>query len=227
MRVIFECELCQGSTGLADPLRRSVQLETQEEPILDGRACNECTLCCKVLSIKELDKPQGQWCTHCAVGRGCKIYDERPAECGNFYCGYLTWPMTDEHWFPARCKMVIVSELDGNRVAIHVDPSRPTAWQQRPYYEEIKQWARFAAPQMRQVVVCIGNRAIVILPDEDVDLGPVANNERIITGETMEGGHLRMRAMKLHVDDPRIAGMKDGVPYGVNRRINKQSSDIA
>jgi hypothetical protein len=189
----------------------------EESPVLSGRACGTCTLCCKVLSIKELGKPQGDWCQYCEIGHGCKIYDERPSECRAFYCGYLAWPMTEEHWFPARCKMVLVSELDGNRVAIHVDPSRPDAWREQPYYDEIKHWARLAAPEMRQVVVCIRNRAIVILPDEDVDLGPIRDDERIISGEVLENGRPRLVAMKLHVADPRIAGMQDAVRYHLGR----------
>jgi hypothetical protein len=109
--------------------------------------------------------------------------------------------------------MVIVSELDGGRIAIHVDPTRPTAWRVEPYYSTIKGWAYCAAPDMVQVVVCIGNRAIVILPEEDVDLGPIAPDERIITGEIRDGGGMRLRAMKLKSNDPMIAGMKDGLVY--------------
>jgi hypothetical protein len=183
-------------------------------PILSGRSCGTCTLCCKVLSIGELGKPQGEWCRHCDIGRSCKVYDDRPSECRTFYCGYLTWPMTDDHWVPARCKMVIVSELDGNRVAIHVDPGRPNAWREQPYYDEIKQWAVFAARDALQVVVCIGKRAIVILPDHDEDLGLVADDERIITLERRGPNGNILEAPKLKADDPRLAGMEPGKIYG-------------
>lgn len=186
-----------------------------DEPLtpLPGRSCGTCTLCCKVLSIAEIGKPQGQWCPHCDVGKGCKIYTARPSECSGFHCGYLVWPPVGEHWFPAKSKLVIVSELDGQRVAIHVDPDRPTAWKQEPYYSEIKEMAEQAAASMTQVVVCIRNHAIVILPDEDVDLGPIGPDERIITGEVIEAGGRRLRAMKMQADDPRIARMKAGQVY--------------
>ena len=182
-------------------------------PFVPNRSCAGCTLCCKVLSITELNKPQGVWCVHAQVGRGCKIYDGRPSECATFYCGYLSWPVAGEHWFPAKSKMVIVSELDGGRIAIHVDPGRPAAWRDRPFYDDLKEWAHFAARDNMQVVVCVGNRATVILPDRDVELGLVSPDERIITRETVDAaGNRRFEAFKLKADDPRIAGMQPGVP---------------
>ena len=182
----------------------------EESPILSGRACGSCTLCCKVLGIIELGSPQGQWCRHCDIGRGCRIYDERPSECRSFHCGYLIWPMTDEHWFPARSKMVIVSELDGKRVAIYVDPARPDAWRERPYHDEIRQWATGAAQQAHQLVVFIGRRAIVIFPDREVDLGPIADDERVITFERRGPAGNVWQAVKLKADDPRIAATESG-----------------
>lgn len=127
--------------------------------------------------------------------------------------------MVEAHWLPATSKMVIVSELEGKRIAIHVDPSRPMAWREEPFYSEIKDWAIKAAHELLQVVICIKNRAIVILPDEDVDLGPIAPDERIISSEVIEGGRTRLRAIKVKADDPLIAGMESG-------RIYRGSSSI-
>lgn len=184
----------------------------EETPIIQGRACGTCTLCCKVMSIEELGKPQGSWCKHCDIGRGCKIYPDRPGECRTFYCGYLTWPMLEDHWFPAKSKLVVVSELDDTRIAIHVDPGRQSAWQQEPYYSEIKHWSALASEQMHQVVVCIGKRAIVVFPDREVDLGVIADDELIITSETRSAAGMKLDAMKLKADDPRIAGIQPGKP---------------
>jgi hypothetical protein len=118
--------------------------------------------------------------------------------------------MFGEHWFPARSKMVCVLEPDGNRLAIYVDSSRPNAWREPPYYGEIKQWATLAARDLKQVIVCIGDRSIAILPDDDVDLGHVADDDRIIISERVEGGRLRLRATKMRADDPRLAGVRVG-----------------
>ena len=181
-----------------------------EDPILTGRACGTCTLCCKLLGIPELDKARNEWCRHCDIGRGCRIYGERPSACREFYCAYLTSPMLGERWFPARSKMVVAAEDDGERIVIHVDPARPNAWREQPYYGDIKKWAALAAPDLRQVVVSVGKRSIVVLPEEDVDLGTVAEDERIVIGEIVENGRFRLRAMKLRADDPRLAGAQMG-----------------
>jgi len=110
--------------------------------------------------------------------------------------------------------MVIVSELDGERIAVHVDPGRPAAWRNRPFYDDLKEWAHFAARDSMQVVVCVGNRVTVILPDRDVELGPVSPDERIITGETVDpAGNRRFEAFKLKATDSRLADMQPGVPF--------------
>jgi hypothetical protein len=185
---------------------------------VEGRSCGTCTLCCKILGITELSKPKDKWCPHCEIGRGCKVYDRRPAECSGFFCGYLQAPLAS-YWRPDTAKMVVVAELDGNRLAVHVDPGRPVAWRDEPFYSDIKQWALSAAADMKQVVVTIGRRVIVILPDRDVDLGLVADDERIVVGERMTEFGPRLDALKLKADDPRIAGAQPGVVYRSSHRI--------
>jgi hypothetical protein len=176
------------------------------------RDCDGCTACCKILSITELGKPMGKWCPNCSIGIRCEIYDSRPAECRDFYCGYLQHPDFDDRWRPDRCKFVIVAELEGTRLAIHMDPGFPSAWRREPFYSKIKEWSAAAAQQMHQVVVCIGKRAIVVLPDRDVDLGLVHDDDRIITWERRTATGKALDAVKMKADDPRIAGMVPGKP---------------
>ncbi len=33
-------------------------------------SCDGCTVCCKVLKIRELDKPANIWCAECKIGGG-------------------------------------------------------------------------------------------------------------------------------------------------------------
>ena len=54
-----------------------------------------------------------------------------------------------------------------------------------------------------KVIVAIGNRAIVILPDRDVDLGPMEDGDRIVTLPEETPFGYRYQALKLSKDDPR------------------------
>lgn len=154
-----------------------------KSPIVQNRNCGDCALCCKIMAIAELDKPKDIWCQHCSTRKSCGIYDTRPMSCRQFYCGYLTHPDFGEEWKPLHSKMVIVPEMGGQRVVIHVDPGRPDSWKREPYYSTLKQWAKAAIPAKGQVVVYVNGRTIVVLPDKDVDLGIVAATDMIVTVE--------------------------------------------
>lgn len=188
-----------------------------EDLLIQDRSCGTCTLCCKVMRIDELNKPKGTWCSHCNPGVGCNIYEERPDECRSFYCGYRFSHELGEHWFPASCKIVSVVESEGTRIAFHVDPSRPGAWREQPFYREIKAFSRSAVSERHQVVVYVGLRAIVVLPDKDVDLGVVADDEQIITSERTTPFGTVLDALKLKSDDPRIQGLQPGTAVRVDQ----------
>ena len=55
---------------------------------LKRRNCGNCNMCCKLpeINFKELKKKSFEWCKHCEIGVGCKIYDTRPKGCRKFYC---------------------------------------------------------------------------------------------------------------------------------------------
>src|SRR5258708_26024947 len=38
--------------------------------IVPGRACGECSLCCKLIRVDAFAKAPGTWCAHCAPGCG-------------------------------------------------------------------------------------------------------------------------------------------------------------
>jgi hypothetical protein len=58
-------------------------------PPIQGRSCGDCIACCVVPKIDtpELRKPEGVVCPNC-TGKGCAIYDRRPAVCHDFNCGW-------------------------------------------------------------------------------------------------------------------------------------------
>lgn len=155
-------------------------------------------MCCKVLGVDGIGKAKHQWCAHCGVGKGCAIYAERPGECREFNCLYVINDALGEHWFPARSKMIVCSNLDVGRLEIHVDGGRANAWRDEPFYSEIKQWSRAAARDNGQILVCLPDRTIVVLPHADVDLGKLEEDDRILCMEVMtpEGPVPEVRKVK-------------------------------
>ncbi|MFO7854597.1 MAG: hypothetical protein R6V44_05165 [Paracoccaceae bacterium] len=176
--------------------------------IVTGRSCEGCAMCCYLLEVEALEKPAARWCAHCAGKRACAIYPDRPQECRDFHCGWLTTEALDERWFPAKARLFLASEHDGMRLTCVVDPARPDAWRKDPYYGLLKGAAKQAARFDGQVCVKVGRRWWVVLPDEDVALGEVGEDEVIVTEiGTGEDGSRRLKAMTLPRGDPRAKGM--------------------
>ncbi|MDA9434877.1 hypothetical protein XH88_24335 [Bradyrhizobium sp. CCBAU 51627] len=144
----------------------------------DQRRCGDCTLCCKVMAIEALAKPASTWCAHCKPGRGCAIYDRRPAECAAFACLWLVNDLVDERWKPNRSKLVLTTSEDG--LEIRCDPGSPNAWRREPYASEIRAWAEEGERNDMTVVVIVGQRVILITPEHEFDLGIVGPDERIV-----------------------------------------------
>jgi len=58
--------------------------------IVPKLSCGECTACCSVFSIKELNKPDHTPCVHLSKDEpGCGIYTTRPKECREFSCMWI------------------------------------------------------------------------------------------------------------------------------------------
>ena len=141
------------------------------------RQCGDCSLCCKVLGIPELEKPKDSWCPNFAPGIGCRIYANRPPSCRNFNCRWLTDPTMGPEWKPSLCKMVVDSRP--SLFVVHVDPAATRPWSAEPYISVLK---RLSAQGLTKGVIVMAierRRTIVILPDRDVDLGLIGPDARI------------------------------------------------
>ena len=161
------------------------------------RDCEGCTLCCKVMSVEVLDKPAGVWCKHCKIGHGCGIHQTRPDACRDFYCGYLTYPTElDESWRPVVSRLIVRLNPAARWIGIHVDPQRPDAWRQEPYYSKLKEWARRAPKSKLVVLVFIGRRTWAIYPDRDVDLGVAEKGDTAIATLVYGPGGPRYEVMR-------------------------------
>ncbi len=49
------------------------------------KACGDCTACCSLMAIPELDKPHFAACKHLCK-QGCSIYESRPDTCRDYTC---------------------------------------------------------------------------------------------------------------------------------------------
>lgn len=98
--------------------------------------CGECTMCCKLLGIPELNKPKDKWCQHCDIGKGCRIYDDpaKPEPCNGFACIWLQHEDTPNplpaNLRPDKCKVMMYEPEDGEdgMVIAMCDPHAPNAW---------------------------------------------------------------------------------------------------
>jgi len=164
-------------------------LVNPESEVVPGRACGTCTLCCKVIAVVDFDKPPGVWCPHCQRNKGCGIYETRPRDCRTFYCHWMVEKGLGPEWKPERSKFALVTSKSG--ITAFVDPGFPGAWRASPYYETLKRWADEGARAVdgpRIVAVRIGARAIVVLPDREVDMGVVGPDDAIRLRPSAGGG---------------------------------------
>jgi len=162
----------------------------------DGKSCGSCGMCCKLLGVAALEKPAGSWCAHYARGRGCTIYQDRPAACAGFECLWLDSEKLDDAWRPDRAKFVLYTERDGARLNVVVDPGNPAAWRREPYYSRLKAMSQRAVEGC-ELLVSVGDRRFVIFPEEDVDLGVIDPEHKIVSGYATRDGEQVPYAMVL------------------------------
>lgn len=93
-------------------------------PTPAANACGPCTLCCKVLAVKEIDKPTNTWCKHASRASGCGIYDTRPTSCRQFNCVWLSNNLAP-HLRPDKIHGVITLTTDGKNIVVFEDPGYP------------------------------------------------------------------------------------------------------
>jgi hypothetical protein len=163
------------------------------EPLVAGRSCGTCTLCCKLYAIPELEKPAGAWCVHIRQGTGCTIYKDRPDSCHKFFCGWRLDPNLGPEWKPEQSRFILTIDVHIGALILTVDPGTPDAWKKEPYYSRLKMWAERAFPENKKIFISVSRKITAVLPDRDVPLGLVT-------------------------DDEEITLFKEGARYGIDRR---------
>jgi hypothetical protein len=188
--------------GVADDLSSdfdgiSVQdMYDSEAPLVPGRSCGSCTLCCVVLPVPELRKPPGIACTHAVAGKGCAIHANRPSSCRQFFCGWRLDPNVDALWKPDICGFVLTVNLYYSALMLLVDPGRPLAWRMQPYYGRLKEWSGRAFPENKRIVALVNGEMTVLLPDRDVPLGSLGADDEIVLSRDAGGYHAERRSRR-------------------------------
>lgn len=139
------------------------------------RHCGDCTLCCRVLSVKALPKPAN---TRCKFQRhtGCSIYKNRPPECKLWSCRWLTGDDTADLHRPDRVGYVIDMLPDVIRandpklgqeqvwdcVQVRVDNRRPDDWRRD---EKLREYMLRRAEEGKLILIRYDDeRARLIVP---------------------------------------------------------------
>lgn len=95
---------------------------------IPGKACGECSFCCKVLEITELDKTAGVWCEHCRKTGGCGVYETRPDVCRDYECLWKGDRGMSAQLRPDRVGAILMEDPDSAEYRAVCDPGKPLAW---------------------------------------------------------------------------------------------------
>ncbi len=153
-----------------------------------GRECGNCTLCCKVYDIHEIRKPEGRWCQHCTPGRGCRIHEDRPDQCREFFCLWLTDADIPLDWKPERTKVVLSVFPENGFVYGQVDPGSPQAWRKEPYFSELKRLSASLLKQNRHLIMFVNRDATLIMPTGAVPMGQMSPLDGFIVRPVFSDG---------------------------------------
>jgi hypothetical protein len=154
--------------------------QVAEPALVSGRSCGTCSMCCKVYSIKELNKPAGRWCVHCVRGSGCGIHVSRPRSCREFFCSWLVDPNLGPEWKPEVSRFVLSADATHRAIMVTVDPGMPAAWKREPYYAVLKQFSDVFFRINQKVLVNLSGHITAILPDRDVPIGMIIPGDEIV-----------------------------------------------
>lgn len=103
------------------------------------RSCGDCQLCCRLVPVKDIEKPAGVRCQHQRHGKGCAVYAKRPTSCVLWSCRWLADEKA-ELPRPDRCHYVVdivpdfvtrVTVAGDEQIMVAqvwIDPKYPDAW---------------------------------------------------------------------------------------------------
>jgi hypothetical protein len=181
-------ELGSDFTGIS-----AEDLYDSESPLVPGRSCGSCTLCCKLMFVPELNKPADVMCSYAAAGKGCTIHERRPGFCHQYFCGWRLDPNIDALWKPEISGFLLSINLYYGALMVMVDPERPLAWKMQPYHGRLREWSARAFKENKRIVAMVAGEATVVLPDRDVPIGRLGQGDEIALSTDGSGYHAELR----------------------------------
>lgn len=153
-------------------------LEAKPDP---GKSCGSCTLCCKLFDVDWLEapKPAGKWCGHCMPGKGCRIWQNLPSRCADYFCVWRIDPALGADWRPDRARFILSHAHREALLAVVIDPAFPDAHRREPYASILRKTAlQHLEGRGSTVVIFRGTARALLMPDEEIPIpDPVALHE--------------------------------------------------
>ncbi len=154
---------------LTHQITKAIALKCEEKATRIGRHCGDCKLCCKLLAVKDIDKPADTWCPDCDLSKGCRKQHDKPRLCKEFYCRWLIDARLSDELKPNKCGVIfsgVVATHNPNEIVsyIWVDKGKPQAWKSPKIQDFIQKTARDLAlkhPTGFQRVECGSKRAVI------------------------------------------------------------------
>ena len=134
--------------------------------------CEECTGCCLVFEVKEVNKAFGEPCKHLGktlVGPGCMIYESRPDACRKYVCLWLDSqrridvPSMPENMRPEVTHVVLGWPWGEDRETLFVYPfpGHDNAWRKPP----VSHYLRQVLAKGGKIVVVVNKHRIALKGD--------------------------------------------------------------
>lgn len=133
-------------------------------PLVPGRECGGCTVCCTELHINApgLKKLAGVRCPNLREDCLCAIYETRPRTCSDFECGWRVMAALGDHWRPDRAGIVLIPKTKDNPPGYRADSGvqimllRPGALGNAELPGLVAQWVEARVPLYLTVAAPVG-----------------------------------------------------------------------
>lgn len=101
------------------------------------KECGGCTLCCELLPVPQLQKPESVLCGFCKRGVGCTVHERRPLVCRTFDCVYIQDEEIGLELRPDNCKVMFEKVNDTLYLALEL-PRDVGSWREKKVSDFIK-----------------------------------------------------------------------------------------